>query len=187
MFYIVLYMLVNIKIIGYTKLCQCFVSFNYYNWWFLLYLFTWVVVLFTLSAQRIMKWDFPFKGFLIFLTCPISVWCLKGKDLFENLLTSLNVTRNTETRNGIISTVICNTISHLLSDHSFCAVIIRKKQTNKEITEGSLNVGHEKRTTALSVIYRQLCMAGLVFFHGTNLKKNLLFDISLDLLNVYTL
>lgn len=35
-------------------------------------------------------------------------------------------------RNGIISTVICNTISHLLSDHSFCAVIIRKKERNKQ-------------------------------------------------------
>lgn len=108
----------------------------------------------------------------------------EGKDIFENLLTSLNVTRNTETRNGIISNVIYNTISHLLSVHSFCAVIIRNKQTNKEITESSLNVGHEKRTTALSVIYRQLCMASLVFFHGTNFKKNLHFDISLDLLNV---
>lgn len=60
----------------------------------------------------------------------------EGKDLFENLLTSLNVTRHTKKRNGIISTVICNTISYLLSDHSFYAVIIRKKETNKQRDNG---------------------------------------------------
>lgn len=119
-----------------------------------------------------MKWDF--QRFPRFFNLPNFRIIFEGKVLSETLLyrmSLLNARRNTETRNGqlLISTVI--KFRAYLQTIPF-AQLNNKKQTNKhkEITEGSLNVGHEKKTTALSVIDRQLCIAGLVFFHGAHLK-----------------